>query len=57
MTDCPDWQALADRLDALSEDIMSAADALGDDMDNQIVQLQAVTLRHYAHHLREFSYR
>lgn len=52
-----DWQDLAARLDGLSEELMAAADALTDDMDNQIVQLQAVTLRHYAHHIREYSYR
>ncbi len=58
MTDTasPDWQALAERLDTLSEEIMTASGALPDDLDNQLVQLQAVTLRHYAHHLREYSY-
>lgn len=53
----PDWQAFADRLESLSEELLTAADALEDDMDNQIVQLQAVTLRHYAHHLREYGFR
>lgn len=51
----PDWTGLADRLDNLSEEVMAAADSLADDLDNQIVQLQAVTLRHYAHHLRDLS--
>ena len=54
--DVPDWQGFANRLEKLSDEIMAAAEALSDDLDNQIVQLQAVTLRHYAHHLREYSF-
>lgn len=54
--DVPDWQGFANRLEILSDEIMAAAEALADDLDNQLVQLQAVTLRHYAHHLREYSY-
>lgn len=57
MADAPDWHSFADRLESLSAELLTAADALDDDMDNQIVQLQAVTLRHYAHHLREYSFR
>ena len=52
----PDWQSFADRLDSLSDELLAASEALTDDMDNQLVQLQAVTLRHYAHHLREYGY-
>lgn len=48
----PDWTGMADRLQELSEELLAAASSLPDEIDDQIIQLQSVSLRHYSLHLR-----
>ena len=50
-----DWMDLADRLEALSRDMLAAAPDAPDEIDDQLVQLHAVSLRHYAEYLRSFD--
>ncbi len=47
-----DWRALAARLEDLHQALMDAAKDAPDEMEEQIVELQAISLRHVAHHLR-----
>ncbi len=44
--------ALADRLDALADDMMALAPRLADDFEGPYMELQAISLHHYAIHLR-----
>ena len=50
----PDWNSLADRLEVLAEDLMTAAPAAPDETEPQLMQLHAVSLRHIARRLRLF---
>ena len=50
--DPPDWKQLADRIDALAEDLIAAAPSAGDD-DGEMINLWARGLKHYAIQLRQ----
>lgn len=50
----PDWNALADKLDAIAEELMNAAPAAPDEIECQLVELHAVSVRHIARRLRLF---
>lgn len=50
--DTPDWNGLADRLEALSEELLAAAGHVEDVADDHLLQLQSVTLKHYSMNLR-----
>ncbi|MEQ8698672.1 MAG: hypothetical protein RLT05_19210 [Bauldia litoralis] len=50
--DPPDWLQLADRIDALAEDLIAAAPSAGDD-DGEMINLWARGLKHYAIQLRQ----
>ena len=50
----PDWDSLADRLEALADDLMTAAPAAPDETELQLMQLHAISLRHIARRLRLF---
>jgi len=50
----PDWIALADRLEDLADDLMSAAPAAPDETERQLMELHAISLRHIARRLRLF---
>ena len=47
-----DWRAFARRLEDLHEELMAAAADAPNEIEEQIVELQAISLRHVAHHLR-----
>ena len=51
----PDWNALADKLDAVAEELMDAAPAAPDETELQLMELHAVSIRHVARRLRFFS--
>lgn len=46
-----DWRALAARLEDLHQALMDAARDAPDEMEEQIVELHGISLRHVAHHL------
>lgn len=48
----PDWAALADRIDALADDLAKAAPSAGED-DAEMINLWARGLKHYAIQLRQ----
>ncbi len=50
----PDWNALADKLEAVADDLMDAASAAPDEIELQLMQLHAVSIRHIARRLRLF---
>jgi hypothetical protein len=50
----PDWDALADRLEAAADALMAAAPAAPDEIELQLMELQAVSIRHVARRLRLF---
>lgn len=50
----PDWDSLADRLEVLADDLMTAAPAAPDETELQLMQLHAISLRHIARRLRLF---
>ena len=50
----PDWNSLADRLEVLAEDLMTAAPTAPDETELQLMQLHAISLRHIARRLRLF---
>lgn len=50
----PDWIVLADRLEDLADDLMSAAPAAPDETERQLLELHAISLRHIARRLRLF---
>lgn len=55
MTEPPaDWEALADRLDAVADALMAAAPAAPDEMEMQLMELHAVSIRHIARRMRLF---
>src|SRR5262245_3458656 len=49
-----DWTALADRLETLADDLMTAAPAAPDETERQLMELHAISLRHIARRLRLF---
>jgi hypothetical protein len=50
----PDWNGLADKLDAVAEELMDAAPAAPDETERQLIELHAVSVRHIARRLRLF---
>lgn len=54
MTDTPaaDWAALADRLDALADDLIAAAETANED-DGEVIILWARGMKHQAIQLRQ----
>lgn len=48
----PDWNALADRLDAVADELMAASPAAPDETEIQLMELHAVSVRHIARRLR-----
>ena len=46
-----DWRAFAGRLEALHADLMAAAADAPNEIEEQLVELHAISLRHIAHHL------
>lgn len=46
------WRVIADELEGLHGTLMEAAPDAPDEMEEQIVELHAISLRHIAHHLR-----
>lgn len=49
-----DWNALADRLDAVADALMDAAPGAPDEIELQLMELHAVSIRHVARRLRLF---
>jgi hypothetical protein len=50
----PDWNALADKLEAIAEELMAAAPAAPDETERQLLELHAISVRHIARRLRLF---
>jgi hypothetical protein len=50
----PDWNGLADKLDAIAEELMAAAPAAPDEIERQLMELHAISVRHIARRLRLF---
>lgn len=50
--DTPDWGELADRIDALADDLAAAAAAAGED-EEEMINLWSRGLKHYAIQLRQ----
>jgi len=50
----PDWNALADRLEAVADEMMAAAPAAPDEIEWQLMELHAVSVRHIARRMRLF---
>ena len=50
----PEWNSLADRLEALAEDLMNAAPGAPDETERQLMELHAISVRHIARRLRLF---
>jgi hypothetical protein len=50
----PDWNALADKLEAIAGDLMDAAPAAPDETERQLMELHAISVRHIARRLRLF---
>lgn len=50
----PDWDSLADRLEVLADELMTAAPATPDETELQLMELHAISLRHIARRLRLF---
>ena len=50
----PDWNALADKLEAVAEELMAAAPAAPDETERQLMELHAISVRHIARRLRLF---
>lgn len=48
----PDWNALADKLDAVADELMAAAPAAPDEIELQLMELHAVSIRHVARRMR-----
>jgi hypothetical protein len=51
----PDWNALADKLEAVADELMAAAPAAPDETELQLMELHAVSVRHIARRLRLFA--
>jgi hypothetical protein len=50
----PDWNALANKLEAIAEELMNAAPAAPDETERQLMELHAISVRHIARRLRLF---
>jgi hypothetical protein len=50
----PDWEALADKLEAIADEMMAAAAAAPDEIEVQLMELHAVSIRHVARRMRLF---
>lgn len=50
----PDWNGLADKLEALADELMAAAPAAPDETERQLMELHAISVRHIARRLRLF---
>lgn len=50
----PGWNALADRLEAVADELMAAAPAAPDETERQLMELHAISVRHIARRLRLF---
>ncbi|HEY7610681.1 MAG TPA: hypothetical protein VIF14_15745 [Alphaproteobacteria bacterium] len=50
----PDWNALADKLEAVADALMTAAPAAPDETELQLMELHAISVRHIARRLRLF---
>jgi hypothetical protein len=50
----PDWTALADKLEAIAEELMAAAPGAPDETERQLLELHAISVRHIARRLRLF---
>jgi len=48
----PDWNALADRLETIADELMAAAPAAPDETERQLMELHAISVRHIARRLR-----
>lgn len=53
----PDWDALADRIEALADELMATAPAAPDETEGQLLELQAISIRHVAYRLRLYPAR
>ena len=51
----PDWNALADKLEAVADELMAAAPAAPDETELLLMELHAVSVRHIARRLRLFA--
>jgi hypothetical protein len=50
----PDWNALADKLEGIAEELMTAAPGAPDETERQLMELHAISVRHIARRLRLF---
>lgn len=50
----PDWNALADKLEALADELMASAPGAPDETERQLMELHAISVRHIARRLRLF---
>jgi hypothetical protein len=50
----PDWSALADKLEAIADELMTGAPAAPDETERQLMELHAISVRHIARRLRLF---
>lgn len=50
----PDWDALADKLEAIADEMMAAAPQAPDEIEVQLMELHAVSIRHVARRMRLF---
>ncbi|MBL8664405.1 MAG: hypothetical protein JNM29_16360 [Candidatus Odyssella sp.] len=49
------WETLADRLESVADELMAAAPAAPDEIEVQLMELHAVSIRHVARRLRLFT--
>ena len=50
----PDWNALADKLEAVADELMASAPGAPDETERQLMELHAISVRHIARRLRLF---
>jgi hypothetical protein len=50
----PAWNALADKLEAIADELMDAAPSAPDETERQLMELHAISVRHIARRLRLF---
>ena len=50
----PDWNALADKLDTVADELTNAAPGAPDETERQLMELHAISVRHIARRLRLF---
>ncbi len=51
----PDWEALADKLEAIADEMMAAAPSAPDEIEVQLMELHAVSIRHVARRTRLYA--